>query len=82
MGKSIEDVEKSIEYCYNNYEAHVLKGLIEMERGDYIGAVKSFAKAERINTDNVIIQNLRKMAVTKAAINPEMETSFESDAKF
>ena len=53
-----------------------------MEREDYISAVKSFTKAERINTDNLIIQNLRKMAVTKASINPEIETSFENDVKF
>ena len=53
-----------------------------MEREDYIGAVKSFTKAERINKDNVIIQNLRKMAVSKASINPEIEYSFENDVKF
>jgi tetratricopeptide (TPR) repeat protein len=72
MGKNIEDVEKAIQYSYNNYEAHVLKGLILMERGEYTDAVKSFSKAERINTDNLIIRNLRKLAGTKASINPEL----------
>jgi len=43
-----------------------------MEREDYIGAVKSLSKAERINPDNLIIQNLRRVAVSKASINPEI----------
>jgi tetratricopeptide (TPR) repeat protein len=76
MVKSIEDVSRSIEYAYNNYEAHVLKGLILMEREDYIDAAKSFIKAERINPDNLIIKNLRMAAISKASMNPEIESSF------
>lgn len=82
MVKSIEDVSKSIKYAYNNYEAHVLKGLILMEREDYIDAVNSFTKAEKINPDNLIIHNLRRVANSKAYINPEIESSFENEIKY
>ncbi len=60
----------------------MLKGLILMEKEDYVDAAKSFIKAEKINPENSIIQNLRRVAVSKASINPEIESSFENDTKY
>ena len=40
--KQVQDANRSISFSNNNFEAYLLKGLIQMELSDYLEAVKSF----------------------------------------
>ncbi len=68
LTKSLQDVDKSIGYCLNNTEAHVLKGLLLMQKEKYEESMKSFQNALNIDPNNQIIKNLERIAAEKGHI--------------
>jgi tetratricopeptide (TPR) repeat protein len=61
-------VDKSIGYCLNNSEAHVLKGLLLMQKEKYEESMKSFQSALSIDSGNQIIKKLERIAAEKGHI--------------
>ena len=64
--KSVEYADKSIKYCYNNIEAHVLKGLLLLEKEKYLESYYEFEQAVAVSPNNQMVMELRSCAFQKA----------------